>query len=70
MPERPPATVIKGVVLCSKCQCEYELEVSTSGTIIDQELVRRKEIEEQDASRSVIRAAENETSKNVFQRLG
>lgn len=70
MPDRPQATVVKGVVLCSKCQCECELEVPASSTIIDQELVRIKEIEEHDARRSVMRVAEKVTSKNVFQRLG
>ena len=38
--------MIRGVVICNKCQCECELVVLASGIIIDQELVRRKEIEE------------------------
>lgn len=40
-----------------------------SDAIIDWELVRRREIEEQDARRNVIQATEKETSTNVFQRL-
>lgn len=68
--ELPQAVVIKEVVLCSKCQCECELEVPTSGAIIDQELVRRREIKENDAHINVIRAIKKETTKNIFQRLG
>ena len=41
-----------------------------SSVIIDRELVRRREIEEQDALRSISQATEKETTKNVFQRLG
>ncbi|KAM2421462.1 hypothetical protein ACFXTH_027787 [Malus domestica] len=72
LPDRPQATVVKGVALCSKCQCECELEVPTLGAIIDRELFRRREMEEHDVRRSVLQAAETskETTKNVFQRLG
>ena len=45
-PEKPKAVIIKGVVLCSRCHCEYELEVPTAGAILDRELIKRKEREE------------------------
>ncbi|KAB2631277.1 S2-RNase [Pyrus ussuriensis x Pyrus communis] len=51
---RPSKFVVKGVVLCSKCKYEYELEVPASGA-------------KQDTNRSVIRAAEKETSKSLFE---
>ncbi|KAB2600538.1 receptor-like protein 12 [Pyrus ussuriensis x Pyrus communis] len=57
--EKPKATIIKGL-----------LEVPTSRAIIDQKLIKKREIEEQEACRSIMRATENETSRNVFQRLG
>ncbi|KAB2636835.1 S2-RNase [Pyrus ussuriensis x Pyrus communis] len=57
---RPKATIVKKVVLCSKCQCECKLEVLTSRAIIDQELARI----------SIMRVAKKETSRNVFPRLG
>lgn len=47
LPDRLLAAMVKGVVLCSKCQCECELEVPILGAIIDQELVKKKVIEEQ-----------------------
>ena len=66
MPDNPKVAIVKGVVLCNKFQCECELEVLASGAIIDQELIRRNEIEEQEIRMSIIRAAEKETSRNVF----
>ena len=41
--EKPKAAIIKGVVLCSQCQCEYELEVPATGAIIDQKLIKRRD---------------------------
>ena len=35
LPDRPQTSVVKGVVLCSKCQCECELEVLAAEAIID-----------------------------------
>nr|XP_017187786.1 uncharacterized protein LOC108173374 [Malus domestica] len=35
LPEKPKVTIIKGVMLCSKCQRECELEVPAAGAIID-----------------------------------
>ena len=29
LPEKPKVTIVKGVVLCIKCQCECELEVAS-----------------------------------------
>ncbi|KAM2577748.1 hypothetical protein TB2_003382 [Malus domestica] len=43
LPQKPKSAIMKGVVLCSKCQCKCELEVITSWVIIDQELIRRRE---------------------------
>ncbi|KAM2897112.1 hypothetical protein COP2_006792 [Malus domestica] len=42
-PEYPKAAIIKGMVMCSKCQCECELEIPPAGVLIDRELIRRKE---------------------------
>lgn len=58
--------------MCSSCQCECELEVPVPGAIVDQELVKKKEKEEQDARRNVLHAIEirQEDTKNVFQRSG
>lgn len=58
--------------MCSSCQCECELEVPVPGAIVDQELVKRKEKEEQDARRNVLHAIEirQEDTKNVFQKSG
>ncbi|KAB2608815.1 S2-RNase [Pyrus ussuriensis x Pyrus communis] len=64
LPEKPKVTIVKGLILCSKCQCECELEMPASEVIIDQELIRRREKEEQETRRSIMRAAENETSRN------
>ncbi|XP_048429796.1 uncharacterized protein LOC125472423 [Pyrus x bretschneideri] len=46
LPEKPKAVIVKGLVLCNKCQCECELEVPASGVIIDQNLIRRRKKEE------------------------
>lgn len=40
LPNRPKAVGIKGVVICSKYQCECELEIPAPGAIIDHELVK------------------------------
>ncbi|KAM2621507.1 hypothetical protein TB2_026250 [Malus domestica] len=45
LPEYPRAAIIKGRVLCSKCQCECELEIPPTGAFIDHELIRRDEEE-------------------------
>ncbi|KAM2605171.1 hypothetical protein TB2_033998 [Malus domestica] len=55
------------MVLCSKCQCECELEIPPAGVLIDYELIRRKEEEAHEKAR---RTAGRETSRSVFQRLG
>ncbi|KAM1188680.1 hypothetical protein ACFX2J_024452 [Malus domestica] len=44
--EHPKAAIIKGMVLCSRCQCECELEMPLAGVLIDYELIMRKEKEE------------------------
>ncbi|KAM1759286.1 hypothetical protein ACFX11_008299 [Malus domestica] len=44
-PEYPKATIIKGMVLCSRCQCECELEIPPAGVLIDHELIKMKEEE-------------------------
>ncbi|KAM1044173.1 hypothetical protein ACFX2A_036147 [Malus domestica] len=67
LPERPRATIIKGVVLCGRCQCECELEIPLTGAILDQELIKRKE--RQDARERAVRVVERDTSRSVFQRL-
>ncbi|KAB2620592.1 receptor-like protein 12 [Pyrus ussuriensis x Pyrus communis] len=53
----------------NKCQCECELEVPAARAIIDQELIRRREKERLEACISIMRTAEKETSRNLFQRL-
>ena len=45
LPEYPKAAIFKGRVLCSKCQCECELEIPPAGVLIDHELIRRNEEE-------------------------
>lgn len=35
LPDRSQATVIKTMVICSKCYCECQLEVPALGVIID-----------------------------------
>ncbi|KAB2615689.1 receptor-like protein 12 [Pyrus ussuriensis x Pyrus communis] len=68
--KKPKASIIKGVVLYNKCQCECELKVPEAGAVIDQELIKRRKEEEHENRMSIMRAAERETSRNVFQRLG
>ncbi|KAB2618151.1 receptor-like protein 12 [Pyrus ussuriensis x Pyrus communis] len=70
LPEKPKIAINKGVVLCSRCQCECEPEVPTIEAILDQELIMRREKEEHENRANVIRAVKKETSRNVFQRLG
>ncbi|KAM1978606.1 hypothetical protein EV1_014898 [Malus domestica] len=43
LPEHPKAAIIKGMVPCSRCQCECELEVPPARVFIDHELIKRKE---------------------------
>ncbi|KAM2252495.1 hypothetical protein ACFX1S_007004 [Malus domestica] len=43
LPEHPKATIIKGMVMCSRCQYECELEVPPAEVLIDHELIRSKE---------------------------
>ncbi|KAM2945414.1 hypothetical protein COP2_028334 [Malus domestica] len=45
LPEYPRAAIIKGMVLCSKCQCECELEIPPARALMDHELIRRNEEE-------------------------
>ena len=70
LPEKPKAAIIKGVVLCSQCQCECEREVPAARAIIDQELIKRRVEEEHRNRVNILWAVERETSRNVFQRLG
>ncbi|KAM1302055.1 hypothetical protein ACFX2H_013018 [Malus domestica] len=71
LPEHPKAAIIKGMVLCSRCQCECELEIPPTGVLIDHELIRRKEKEERKKAREKARrTAGRDTSRSVFQRLG
>ncbi|KAM1453266.1 hypothetical protein ACFXTO_002899 [Malus domestica] len=59
------------MVLCSRCQCECELEIPPAGVLIDHELIRRKEEEEgKEAREKARRTTGRETSRSVFQRLG
>ncbi|KAM2861181.1 hypothetical protein COP2_026393 [Malus domestica] len=67
--EHPKAVIIKGMVMCSRCQCECELEIPPAGVLIDHELIRKKE-EERKAREKVRWVTEKDTSRNVFQRLG
>ena len=69
VPDKPKATIVRGVVLCSRCHFECELEVQTIGAIIDQELVKMREREEQEMRISVMRSIEKEASRNIVQRL-
>ncbi|KAM2252277.1 hypothetical protein ACFX1S_006809 [Malus domestica] len=71
LPEYPKAAIIKGLVMCSKCQCECELEVPPAGVLIDPELIRRKEEDTRREAREKIKqATRKDTSRSVFQRLG
>ncbi|KAM1803437.1 hypothetical protein ACFX12_029421 [Malus domestica] len=63
LPEYPRAAIIKGMVMCSKCQCECELEIPPTGTLIDQELIRRNEEEKRrEAHEKARRTAGRDTS--------
>ncbi|KAM2777571.1 hypothetical protein PS2_009899 [Malus domestica] len=57
MPETPKAAIIKGMVLCNKCQCECELEIPPTGILMDHELIRRKEEEKRKEAREKVRQA-------------
>ncbi|KAM2728833.1 hypothetical protein EV1_000281 [Malus domestica] len=59
------------MVMCSKCQCECELEIPPAGILIDHELIRRKEEDERKkVHEKTKQATRRDTSRNVFQRLG
>ncbi|KAM1750792.1 hypothetical protein ACFX11_008986 [Malus domestica] len=59
------------MVMCSKCQCECELEIPPAGILIDHELIRRKEEDERRRAHEKIKqATKKDTSRSVFQRLG
>ncbi|KAM1328922.1 hypothetical protein ACFX2F_013137 [Malus domestica] len=62
--EYPKAAIIKGLVMCSKCQCECELEIPPAGVLIDHELIKRE------ARERIKQATRKNTSRSVFQRLG
>ncbi|KAM2985813.1 hypothetical protein FF2_006165 [Malus domestica] len=62
--EYPKAAIIKGLVMCSKCQCECELEIPPAGVLIDHELIKRE------AREKLKQATRKNTSRSVFQRLG
>ncbi|KAM1974781.1 hypothetical protein ACFX15_039633 [Malus domestica] len=67
----PKAAIIKGMVMCSKCQCECELEIPPAGVLIDHELIRRKEEDvRREAREKIKQATKKDTSRSVFQRLG
>ncbi|KAM1137717.1 hypothetical protein COP1_035697 [Malus domestica] len=69
--EYPKAAIIKGLVMCSKCQCECELEIPPAGVLIDHELIRRKEEDtKREAREKIKQATRKDTSRSVFQRLG
>ncbi|KAM2035122.1 hypothetical protein ACFX16_038256 [Malus domestica] len=71
LPEYPKAAIIKGMVMCSKCQCECELEIPSARVLIDHELVRRKEEDaRREAREKNKQATRKDTSRSVFQRLG
>ncbi|KAM1400648.1 hypothetical protein ACFX2F_027900 [Malus domestica] len=69
--EYPKAAIIKGMVMCSKCQCKCELEIPPAGVLIDRELIRRKEEDvRREAREKIKQATKKDTSRSVFQRLG
>ncbi|KAM2279837.1 hypothetical protein FF2_039824 [Malus domestica] len=69
--EYPKAAIFKGRVLCSKRQCECELEIPPTGAFIDHELNRRNEEQKkQEAQEKARRTTGRDTSRSVFQRLG
>ncbi|KAM2044877.1 hypothetical protein ACFX1T_009142 [Malus domestica] len=71
LPEYPKAAIIKGLVMCSKCQCECELEIPSAGVLIDHELIRKKEEDTRREARGRSkRATKKDTSRSVFQHLG
>ncbi|KAB2626103.1 receptor-like protein 12 [Pyrus ussuriensis x Pyrus communis] len=53
-----------------KYQSECELEVPVAGAILDHELIKRREREEQESRKNSMWVAEKETSRNIFQKLG
>ncbi|KAM2301038.1 hypothetical protein ACFX1S_031987 [Malus domestica] len=55
LPEHLKAAIIKGMVLCGKCQCECELEIPLAEVLIDHELIKRKEEEERKKARKKAR---------------
>ncbi|KAB2636103.1 S2-RNase [Pyrus ussuriensis x Pyrus communis] len=67
--DRPIERTIKLPKKPKSVICECKLEVPTSGAIIDQELIRRKEKKDQEACRSIMRAAEKETSGNGLSKV-
>ncbi|KAM1941773.1 hypothetical protein ACFX13_029312 [Malus domestica] len=71
LPEYQKAAIIKGMVMCSKCQCKCELEIPSTGVLIDRELIRRKEEDARKEAREKNKqTTRNDTSRSVFQRLG
>lgn len=41
---RPKATVMAGVVLCSRCKCECDLEIGSNGQKLDEQLLKKEDI--------------------------
>ncbi|KAM2127805.1 hypothetical protein ACFX1R_007667 [Malus domestica] len=68
--KHPKVAIIKGMVLCSKCQCECELEIPPAGVLMDHELIRRQEEKERKEALRTRWTAGRDTSRSVFQRLG
>ncbi|KAM2662332.1 hypothetical protein EV1_009037 [Malus domestica] len=71
LPEYPRAAIFKGRVLCSKCQCECELEIPPMRALIDHELIRKNEEQKRkEAQEKARQTTGRDTSRSVFQRLG
>ncbi|KAM1856545.1 hypothetical protein ACFX14_006770 [Malus domestica] len=71
VPKYPRVAIIKGRVLCNKCQCECELEIPPTGALMDHELIRRnKEEKRKEAQEKARWTPGKDTSQSVFQRLG
>ncbi|KAM1270131.1 hypothetical protein ACFX2I_002240 [Malus domestica] len=63
LPEYPRAAIIKRRVLCSKCQCECELEILPTEALMDHELIRRNEEQKRkEAQEKARRTAGRDTS--------
>ncbi|CAL2228502.1 unnamed protein product [Prunus armeniaca] len=53
-PIRPKATIIAGIVMCSRCKCECDLEIPTDNVKINEQLVRHEKDKTQSLNRPAL----------------